>query len=205
MTQSYTAVARPRSVAELLSHPAAANWRYLVLDFERGFGDYSIFRQANPEAMVRMVPLRLDETSAIYCIQPCFGEVIPDRVAFDNGMRLQGHSLQKSDRGVALILYWRTDKAMDRTYKVSVRLLDGDGKPVSQVDNVPQLWTRPTTTWMPGEVVADFYYLPFGTHPASEYRVALMVYEDPSLLPVNGHDEVRDQSGVLIDLQAVMP
>jgi hypothetical protein len=201
--QSYSAVAWPHSAAELLSHPIAANWRYLVLDFDRGFGDYSVFRPADPEVMARTVPLRLDESSAIYCIEPCFGEVVPDRVAFDNGMRLQGHSLQKSDRGLALILYWETDKMIDETYKVSVRLLDGAGKLVSQVDNVPQLWTRPTTTWEPGEVVSDFYYLPSDSRPPSDYRIALLVYQDPSQLPVSGHDEIRDQSGLLIDLPTV--
>jgi hypothetical protein len=201
--QSYFAVARPHSVAELLSHPAAADWGYLVLDFDRGFGDYSVFRPADPEVMARTVPLRLDESSAIYCIQPCFGGVVPDRVAFDNGMRLQGHSLQKSDRGLALILYWETDKMIDQTYKVSVRLLDGAGKLISQVDNVPQLWTRPTTTWKTGEVVSDFYYLPFDSHPPSDYRIALLVYQDPSQLPVSGHDEMRGQSGLLIDLPTV--
>jgi hypothetical protein len=59
-----------------------------------------------------------------------------------------------------ITLYWQARASLDTSYAVFVHALDATGTMVSQVDALPLGGTRPTTGWLPGEVLADRYALP---------------------------------------------
>jgi hypothetical protein len=67
-------------------------------------------------------------------------------------------------------------------YQVFVHLLDAQGNKVAQRDGQPVQWLRPTSTWQPGEELADRYglWLP-ETFPTGSYTVAVGLYD-----PVTG-------------------
>ena len=59
----------------------------------------------------------------------------------------------------ALTLYWQARAPLDVSYKVFVHVLGGSEQILAQADSVPAQGTRPTTGWLPGEVVADTHAL----------------------------------------------
>ena len=68
---------------------------------------------------------------------------------------------------VPLTLYWRAVEAPEHDYSVSLRLLDGAGQPVYQVDSQhPVLGAYPTSRWTAGQVVADYYEMQIRSRPA---------------------------------------
>jgi hypothetical protein len=56
---------------------------------------------------------------------------------------------------LTITLVWRADAEMDTSYRVFVHLLSPDGTLVAQSDGEPANWSRPTTGWLPGEIVPD--------------------------------------------------
>jgi len=64
-----------------------------------------------------------------------------------------------------LTLTWAAAAPTSDSLKVSARLLDAQGAPLAQTDQVPVHFTYPTTDWVPGERVQDVYDLPLpGTY-----------------------------------------
>lgn len=145
--------------------------------FEAGsgwFGDVRFVRYAalpapgTPEAVnVRFGPNITLQTAAISAREAAPGEVI----------------------GVTLT--WVTDRALTTRYRVSVQLLDSDGRLVAQHDAEPGNNMALTTTWQPGQPVTDSHGLliPSGT-AAGAYRLVVAVYgiDDSLRLPVGGGD-----------------
>ncbi len=103
-----------------------------------------------------------------------------------NQIELLGYDLDKevlsAGEPASLTLYWRALTIIHAEYKVFVHLIDADGKIVSQSDAAPANWTRPTTGWITGEVVADTHTLqvPAGSAPGN-YRIAVGMYEPHDL------------------------
>lgn len=60
---------------------------------------------------------------------------------------------------LAVTLVWRAAMPTVIGYAVSVQLLDPDGRPVAQHDGAPGGGARPTTGWIPGEIVVDRHVL----------------------------------------------
>lgn len=80
-----------------------------------------------------------------------------------------------------LTLYWRAEREMSHSYKVFVHLLDAEGRIHAQDDALPAGWTRPTTGWLPGEIVTDGHAISLPTDaPPGEYRLAVGLYEEQS-------------------------
>ena len=167
-----------------------------MLNYGSGFGDYSAIREASAEQQQRLAPLSLEDEAAVYCVQPC-ADMAPDALTFDNGMELVGHSLLRSADGASVFLRWQTGAPLPDSYKVSVRLMDAIGNVVAQVDNVPQLWSRPTNTWKPGEVIEDFYRLESKGEIA---QGAVVVYDAQSGQAVAAQDKTGQRFGPLINL-----
>lgn len=79
---------------------------------------------------------------------------------------------------IELRLIWRARENILANYSVFVHLLDRDGQLVVQQDNWPVRGTRPTVTWTPGEVIADFYSLPIPLQAApGQYTVYAGLYD----------------------------
>jgi hypothetical protein len=56
-------------------------------------------------------------------------------------------------------LHWTAKQPVLKDYQVFVHLLDAEGNHVAQSDNQPVLWTRPTSSWTPGEPIEDRHAL----------------------------------------------
>jgi hypothetical protein len=84
-----------------------------------------------------------------------------------------------------LTLHWQVLAPVGADYKVSARLLDGEGGQMAQVDNVPVHNTYPTSRWKAGETIADVYDLtvPPDT-PSGQYRLLVILYEPDTLAEV---------------------
>ncbi len=82
---------------------------------------------------------------------------------------------------VSVTLYWSGSQPTDQSYKVFVHLLDAAGRLVAQDDSLPGRGARPTTGWLPGEIIADPHpvALPAALAPGS-YAVAVGLYEPRS-------------------------
>jgi 4-amino-4-deoxy-L-arabinose transferase-like glycosyltransferase len=78
---------------------------------------------------------------------------------------------------VRLDLSWQATEPIGEPYKVFLHLLDGDGQVTSQRDSEPVAGTRPTTSWVAGEPVADRYGLNLPVDlPPGDYRLVLGLY-----------------------------
>jgi 4-amino-4-deoxy-L-arabinose transferase-like glycosyltransferase len=62
-----------------------------------------------------------------------------------------------------LTLYWQARGRIYGNYKVFTHLLDGQEKIWGQMDDIPVNTTRPTPTWVKGEVIVDTYEIPVAT------------------------------------------
>lgn len=85
-------------------------------------------------------------------------------------------------------LYWQTDGPLSAGYKVFVQLLDSNGQLLAQSDAVPAQGQRPTTGWLPGEIITDAHTLslPADVPPGSPVRLIAGLYNpvDGSRLPL---------------------
>ena len=77
-----------------------------------------------------------------------------------------------------MTLVWRAEAEMETSYRVFLHLVGPDGKLVAQSDGEPANWTRPTTGWLPGEVVLDerVLYVPADA-PPGEYVLRCGLYD----------------------------
>jgi hypothetical protein len=82
---------------------------------------------------------------------------------FNNEIRLVGfeYDQRTAEAGdfLAVTLYWQALVDMPPDYIVQVRLLDEKGDILAAADNRPMEGTRPTSTWLAGEVFEDTHRL----------------------------------------------
>ncbi len=76
-----------------------------------------------------------------------------------------------------LTLLWRAEQVTTTSYRVFVHVLDAAGNIVTQSDGEPADWTRPTTGWLPGEIVPDTHKLDVGVADLAGLRVAAGMYD----------------------------
>jgi len=101
-------------------------------------------------------------------------------------VQLLGYDLDQA--AGAVTLYWQTRALLDRRYTVFVQAIGPDGAVLAQADRQPAGGTRPTTSWLPGEVITDPYTLPLAgaTHlslglydPATQARLGTVAVPLP--------------------------
>lgn len=61
----------------------------------------------------------------------------------------------RSGTALTATLFWRAESETTTSYRVFLHLVDSEGELVAQSDGVPAGWERPTTGWVPGEVITD--------------------------------------------------
>lgn len=99
-------------------------------------------------------------------------------------------------------LYWRAQGESDKRYKVFVHVLSPAGKVAAQSDAEPANGSRPTSTWVQGEIVADGHTIPLPDSLSSgEYAVEIGLYDpaDGSRLPL------LDAAGKQVDTRLLLP
>ncbi len=115
----------------------------------------------------------------------------------------------KPGEKVQLTLHWQALQPMTEDYVVFVHLAQADGQIVSQQDSQPLGGAKPTSAWIPGEVVDDPYGLtvPLGALPGVyQLRVGMYSLRTMRRLPVvePGRAQV-EQDSVLIGQIRVVP
>jgi hypothetical protein len=99
------------------------------------------------------------------------------------------HGPAEAGAELAVELVWRSIAPAERPYKVTVQLLDELEQVVALHDGEPVGWQRPTTGWLPGEIVVDEHMLELPTElPDGDYVVIVGLYDPEALtrLPVAG-------------------
>lgn len=88
---------------------------------------------------------------------------------------------------------WQAINPIERNYKVFGHLIDQDGTVLDQVDVYPQQGTRPTDSWLPGEVIEDTYTFVLPGGRTAPEQVWLGFYDEATLarLPALGDDQGR--------------
>jgi uncharacterized protein RhaS with RHS repeats len=107
-----------------------------------------------------------------------------------------------------LTLHWQALREMTEDYTVFVHLTQADGQLVSQQDIQPLGGARPTTSWVPGQVVDDPYELavPVGARPGTYWlRVGLYSQRTMKRLLViePGRAQTEQDSILLRQIQVV--
>lgn len=119
-------------------------------------------------------------------------------VPFGNRLVLEGYSLntQTFSPGdiLQLTLFWKTQSPLSTRYKVFVHLLnDPTLPPVAQHDGEPGGGLALTTTWPPGQTIADNHgvFLPLGLAPG-QYSLVVGLYtvDDGTRLTQPGGDSL---------------
>jgi hypothetical protein len=110
-----------------------------------------------------------------------------DNVAFGAPVvaRLVGHDADTAlhpGQTAAVTLYWQDVAQMSASYKVFVHFLDRTNHVAAQHDDFPVGGDRPTTSWIPGEIIVDRYDVPISADlPPGRYTLEVGFYD-----PVTG-------------------
>lgn len=96
---------------------------------------------------------------------------------FEDALALVGIQTA-ADEVLAVTLYWRALGPARADLSVSVRLIAADGRIAAQQDNAsPVLSLYPTSRWREGEVVGDYYELPYQSLAPGAYGLQVRVYQ----------------------------
>ena len=113
----------------------------------------------------------------------------PLAIDLTDSLRLLGYDVAvmspHQQTTVRLTLHWQVFAPLDADYKVSARLLDGEGNQIAQIDDVPVHNTYPTSRWKAGETITDVYDLAVAPDtPSGPYRLLVILYEPDTLAEV---------------------
>ena len=121
-----------------------------------------------------------------------------------NGMWLRGFALEPSSvqagDDLVVTLFWQAVQVIDNDYDVSVQVIDmQDQRKAGQRDGEPGCNQFPTTSWIPGDLIADRYRVPIAEDAlAGDYTLLITVYTDEG--PVDVLDGAGYPSGTSIRL-----
>ncbi|GAB4450599.1 MAG: hypothetical protein Fur0044_46120 [Anaerolineae bacterium] len=94
------------------------------------------------------------------------------------GITLVGYEAELTPQTLELKLYWQTEAPLTSRYKVFAQLLTSDNTLFAQSDSFPAGGQRPTTGWLPGEIIADAHTLTFSTPPPpGKYHLIAGLYD----------------------------
>jgi hypothetical protein len=104
-----------------------------------------------------------------------------------------------------LTLYWRCLARMETAYSVFVHVVDGRGNIQAQIDSEPVEGKIPTTSWLPGEVVADRLQIriPLGL-PAGSYAVIGGMYDRVTGKRLRAQNAAGGSGGDAIELGQIV-
>ena len=100
---------------------------------------------------------------------------------FDQAVALPGFDLSPAElqpgQPLAVTLYWQSLAPLDQDYTVFLQLLGPAGEVYAQQDKAPLAGAAPTSTWTPGEIIADTYTLSLPENlPPGDYKLITGFY-----------------------------
>jgi len=81
----------------------------------------------------------------------------PLDAAFDDLTKLIGADVNRSGTQITVTLYWQANAITTTNFTAFVQLIGADGQVQQQIDNWQIAFDAPTSTWLPGQVIADQY------------------------------------------------
>lgn len=115
--------------------------------------------------------------------QPMGTLTLNEPVRFGSAIQLERVEVDPRTRAGAvlpLVLRWRALDRPPEDVQVFIHLVDGTGRIWAQQDGAPDDGRRPTTTWQPGEEIADRHALLLPPDlPPGDYRLRLGLYRLP--------------------------
>ena len=111
------------------------------------------------------------------------------RVRFGDVAELLGYDLEptspQAGEPVRVTLYWRAlEGSGQANYTVFAHILAADGHLVGQHDGPPAGGTRPTTGWIPGEVISDSHEMTFREPYSGPAHVEVGLYDPVTMARV---------------------
>ena len=109
-------------------------------------------------------------------------DVYPTAIKWEDKIELVGYRFYQTDFSIGYVwpvsLYFRALEPLNANYSISVRLFAEDGEQLWSEDRQHLvLGMYPTTRWLPGEVVGDYFEIPFPRRtPAGRYRLGIILY-----------------------------
>lgn len=98
-------------------------------------------------------------------------------VEVTGNVRLLGYDSTREEQTLNVTLYWQAEDGLKEDYSVFVHVGLPNEPPVADAGGVPANWTRPTTSWRPGEVIVDEYAIPLTDVPSGQYSLMAGLYE----------------------------
>lgn len=110
----------------------------------------------------------------------------PERVELGPNVTYLGYDIEsqtaKPGDMLHLTLYWQALGPTEKSYKVFTHLMNVEIGMWGQEDSFPVNETRPTTGWLPGEVIVDSYDIRVDpAAPAGEYFIEVGMYDPVTL------------------------
>ena len=140
-----------------------------------------------------LASLEMEATEHVYKVPPMQNSV---GAGFEQGISLLGFDLSsravRAGSALSVTIYWRTERTVAASYKVSLQLLSPGPKLVVQNDAVPVGWTYPTTAWIPNEVIRDEHSLSIPADASGDCTLILALYDERTgrrLLPESGPND----------------
>jgi 4-amino-4-deoxy-L-arabinose transferase-like glycosyltransferase len=134
----------------------------------------------------------------------------PRSLRFGQTVELAGFDVDRLSAAqgddVKITLYWRALAPMERNYDVSVQIVDlvSSGK-AGQRDGAPGCNLYPTSTWIPGDLMADTYRLSIdGDAALGRYSLYVTMYgEDGGLAVMDGEGRALGTGVVLSEFEVM--
>ena len=97
------------------------------------------------------------------------------------GFRSNQSTLSPGDP-LLLTLYWRAIGPMQKSYTVFMHLQNREGELIAQMDGLPAMAERPTTTWQAGDLIEDPREISIPTRTSSgRYLLSTGMYDPTSM------------------------
>ena len=95
---------------------------------------------------------------------------------FDNQIALRGYDVDQAADAINLTLYWQALTQPPHAYTVFAHVLDVNGQPMGQQDNMPVRDQSSTACWVTGEYISDPYVIPLAIEAHAPFTVAVGLY-----------------------------
>ncbi len=103
-------------------------------------------------------------------------------------VRLSAEQLSP-DETLTVVLYWRSDGEVEKSYKVFCHIMSEEGELASQRDGVPLAGVRPTSSWRADEVMEDNYEIVLDADLSpGKYELSVGMYDVENMERLPAHD-----------------